>query len=276
MQLLSNKQKYFLYTCKYTYDPFKSSPNDNPEAELPLAIGEYLFILSEEDEDGFYMAETIASRRGLVPSNFIERVNIDQTNLQKYLQSLPKSNFYLNRKFCLNWTLIYLLLDLLLNSKFKECANLSNIDAGQIILAAQQVIQKAPAQKEKVEPTSSAVTLPTVPTTTTQNQAKNALIPAKYIDELSESTVKIGLPYPYNIKIEKRSDTSFLVRWEAPTAAISLNQSIDCDQNDVNIDTSDPKVQSYSIYLNHEIYTMINASEETYALVENADLSVVS
>ena len=91
VQLLSNKQKYFLYTCKYTYDPFKSSPNDNPEAELPLAIGEYLFILSEEDEDGFYMGETIASRRGLVPSNFIERVNIDQTNLQKYLTNLPKS-----------------------------------------------------------------------------------------------------------------------------------------------------------------------------------------
>ena len=163
-----------------------------------------------------------------------------------------------------------------MNPKFKECANLCSIDAGQIILAAQQVIQKAPAQKEKPETPSSAVTLPAVPTQQQQQQqSKNSLIPiAKYIDELSESTVKIGLPYPHNIKIEKRSDTSFVIRWEAPTAAISLNQSIDCDQNDASIDTCDPKIQSYNIYLNHEIYTMINATEETIALVEDVDLSV--
>ena len=90
-QLLSNKQKYFLYSCKYSYDPFKSSPNDNPEAELTLSTGEYVFILSEEDEDGFYRGESLDSKRGLVPSNFVERVSIDQANLQKYLQSLPKS-----------------------------------------------------------------------------------------------------------------------------------------------------------------------------------------
>lgn len=85
------KQKYFLYTCKYSYDPFKMSPNDNPEAELPLLAGDYLFILSEEDEDGFYTGELLNTRRGLVPSNFVERINLDQNNINKYLQSLPKS-----------------------------------------------------------------------------------------------------------------------------------------------------------------------------------------
>lgn len=91
-ELQANRQKYFLYTCKYSYDPVKSSPNDNPEAELPLSTGEYLFILNEEDEDGFYMGESLSSHRGLVPSNFVEKVVIDQSNLQKYVQSLPKSN----------------------------------------------------------------------------------------------------------------------------------------------------------------------------------------
>ena len=87
------KQKYFLYTCKYSYDPFRNSPNDNPEAELPLFAGDYLFILSEEDEDGFYTGELLNGKRGLVPSNFVERVNLDQSNINKYLNTLPKSRF---------------------------------------------------------------------------------------------------------------------------------------------------------------------------------------
>ncbi len=91
-QLQALKQKYFLYTCKYSYDPLKSSPNNNPEAELTLLTGDFVFILSEEDEDGFYMGESIVGKRGLVPSNFVEKVNIDQANLQKQIQSLPKSN----------------------------------------------------------------------------------------------------------------------------------------------------------------------------------------
>ena len=89
------KEKYFLYTCKYSYDPFKNSPNDNPEAELPLIAGEYLFILNEEDEDGFYTGELLNGQRGLVPSNFVERVNLEKNNLNKYLLTelnLPKSN----------------------------------------------------------------------------------------------------------------------------------------------------------------------------------------
>lgn len=86
------KQKYILYTCKYSYDPFKNSPNDNPEAELPLQAGEYLYILSEEDEDGFYMGELLAGKRGLVPSNFIERITLNEANLNKHLTTLPKSN----------------------------------------------------------------------------------------------------------------------------------------------------------------------------------------
>ena len=89
------KEKYFLYACKYSYDPFKNSPNDNPEAELPLIAGEFLFILNEEDEDGFYTGELLNGQRGLVPSNFVERVNLEKNNLNKYLNaelSLPKSN----------------------------------------------------------------------------------------------------------------------------------------------------------------------------------------
>jgi hypothetical protein len=58
------KQKYYLYLCKYSYDPLTNSPNDNPEAELSLSAGDYLFILNEEDEDGFYVGESIVGKKG--------------------------------------------------------------------------------------------------------------------------------------------------------------------------------------------------------------------
>ena len=91
-ELICPKKKYFLYLCKYSYDPFKDSPNDNPEAELPLLAGDYLYILSEEDEDGFFMGELINGRQGLVPSNFVEKVNLDINGINKLVPILPKSN----------------------------------------------------------------------------------------------------------------------------------------------------------------------------------------
>uniref|UniRef100_A0A8C3UR50 TSPO associated protein 1 n=1 Tax=Catharus ustulatus TaxID=91951 RepID=A0A8C3UR50_CATUS len=58
------------------YNPF-DGPNENPEAELPLTAGEYIYIYGEMDEDGFFEGELMDGRRGLVPSNFVERVSDD-------------------------------------------------------------------------------------------------------------------------------------------------------------------------------------------------------
>nr|KAG5693025.1 hypothetical protein BaRGS_005649 [Batillaria attramentaria] len=66
-----------VYVAKYSYDPFEYSPNENPEAELPLSAGDYVLVLGDMDEDGFFEGELIDGRRGLVPSNFIERVAED-------------------------------------------------------------------------------------------------------------------------------------------------------------------------------------------------------
>jgi len=61
---------------------------------LPLTAGEHLFMLNEDDEDGFYMGQLLSGRKGLVPSNFVERINLDQTNVLKTLQTLPTSDIY--------------------------------------------------------------------------------------------------------------------------------------------------------------------------------------
>nr|XP_033778811.1 peripheral-type benzodiazepine receptor-associated protein 1 isoform X3 [Geotrypetes seraphini] len=64
------------FLARYSYNPF-DGPNENPEVELPLTAGEYIYIYGEMDDDGFYEGELMDGRRGLVPSNFIEQVSDD-------------------------------------------------------------------------------------------------------------------------------------------------------------------------------------------------------
>uniref|UniRef100_A0A3Q3DX17 RIMS binding protein 2 n=1 Tax=Hippocampus comes TaxID=109280 RepID=A0A3Q3DX17_HIPCM len=60
----------------WNYNPY-DGPNDNPEMELPLTAGEYIYVYGGVDDDGFYEGELVDGRRGLVPSNFVERVSDD-------------------------------------------------------------------------------------------------------------------------------------------------------------------------------------------------------
>uniref|UniRef100_A0A8C5TGC3 RIMS-binding protein 2 n=1 Tax=Malurus cyaneus samueli TaxID=2593467 RepID=A0A8C5TGC3_9PASS len=81
--------------CEYfSYNPF-DGPNENPEAELPLTAGEYIYIYGDMDEDGFFEGELMDGRRGLVPSNFVERVSDDDlmTFLPPELNDLTHSSY---------------------------------------------------------------------------------------------------------------------------------------------------------------------------------------
>lgn len=42
-----------------SYNPFEG-PNENPEAELPLTAGEYIYIYGNMDEDGFFEGRKVA------------------------------------------------------------------------------------------------------------------------------------------------------------------------------------------------------------------------
>ncbi|XP_033627080.1 RIMS-binding protein 2-like isoform X2 [Asterias rubens] len=70
--------KLAVFIARYNYDPYRDSPNDNPDAELPLTAGDYIYVYGDPDEesewDGFYEGELMDGQRGLVPCNFIERV----------------------------------------------------------------------------------------------------------------------------------------------------------------------------------------------------------
>lgn len=50
MPLPASQHAFQVFVAKYNYDPVQYSPNENPEAELALTAGDYLFIYGEMDE----------------------------------------------------------------------------------------------------------------------------------------------------------------------------------------------------------------------------------
>ncbi|XP_037849281.2 peripheral-type benzodiazepine receptor-associated protein 1 isoform X15 [Chlorocebus sabaeus] len=82
-----------VFLARYSYNPFEG-PNENPEAELPLTAGEYIYVYGNMDEDGFFEGELMDGRRGLVPSNFVECVSDDDllTSLPPELADLSHSS----------------------------------------------------------------------------------------------------------------------------------------------------------------------------------------
>lgn len=49
-RMTSKKAPIQVYIVKYSYDPYQHSPNENPEAELPLSSGDYVLVLGDMDE----------------------------------------------------------------------------------------------------------------------------------------------------------------------------------------------------------------------------------
>ena len=53
LSVLAKKGPIQVYIAKYSYDPYQYSPNENPEAELPLHSGDYVLIYGDMDEVGY-------------------------------------------------------------------------------------------------------------------------------------------------------------------------------------------------------------------------------
>uniref|UniRef100_I3M8J9 RIMS-binding protein 2 n=1 Tax=Ictidomys tridecemlineatus TaxID=43179 RepID=I3M8J9_ICTTR len=92
----TSKQRYsgkvHLCVARYSYNPF-DGPNENPEAELPLTAGKYLYVYGDMDEDGFYEGELLDGQRGLVPSNFVDFIQDNESRLASTLGTEQDQNF---------------------------------------------------------------------------------------------------------------------------------------------------------------------------------------
>ncbi|CAH8540440.1 unnamed protein product [Schistosoma haematobium] len=72
----------------YDYDPTTMSPNiDGAQEELPFREGQLIKILTECDEDGFYLGEC-NGLRGLVPSNMVSELQSHSLRSQKINHSI--------------------------------------------------------------------------------------------------------------------------------------------------------------------------------------------
>uniref|UniRef100_A0A672JIF1 RIMS-binding protein 2 n=1 Tax=Salarias fasciatus TaxID=181472 RepID=A0A672JIF1_SALFA len=87
--------KVRLCIARYSYNPY-DGPNEHPEAELPLVAGKYLYVYGTMDEDGFYEGELLDGQRGLVPSNFVDFVQDEETSSAHHRDTVAKDPSYLN------------------------------------------------------------------------------------------------------------------------------------------------------------------------------------
>ncbi|EDV22210.1 uncharacterized protein TRIADDRAFT_59211 [Trichoplax adhaerens] len=68
-----------VFVAKYDYNPMETSPNKQPEFELPFKANEYVIAYGNTNISGYYNAELLSGRRGLAPSNYLRRVTAGST-----------------------------------------------------------------------------------------------------------------------------------------------------------------------------------------------------
>ncbi|XP_071884037.1 uncharacterized protein [Anas platyrhynchos] len=66
-------QRIRKFLALYSYDP-ADSPNEHPELELHLTAGQFVYVIGDMDEDGWYIGERTDGSRGFVPSNLVQEV----------------------------------------------------------------------------------------------------------------------------------------------------------------------------------------------------------
>ncbi|XP_051891633.1 peripheral-type benzodiazepine receptor-associated protein 1 isoform X3 [Pristis pectinata] len=173
--------KLKVFIARYSYNPF-DGPNENPEAELPLTAGEYIYVYGDMDEDGFYEGELMDGRRGLVPSNFIERVS-DEDMLTFHP---PEAND-------------------LSHSSFQEISFHSGSE------------QSLPLQNNSIE--KSETSSPHEDLTLHDSQIKPESHVSNGFDLNAEEVAEYNedvVPYPRKLKLIKQLAKSIIVSWESP------------------------------------------------------------
>ncbi|XP_062845270.1 peripheral-type benzodiazepine receptor-associated protein 1-like [Trichomycterus rosablanca] len=182
--------KLQVFIARYSYNPY-DGPNDNPEVELPLTAGEYIYVYGDMDDDGFYEGELMDGRRGLVPSNFVERVSDDDAH------EAPDFS----------------------HNSFQESSFLSNSER---LHQRQHHVRFGHSTTERTEASASSenTKTPTVPLC-------NGLdLDLDLEEEMGTNTV----PHPCKLTLIKQLGKSIVVGWEAPPVVRIQSYNVYVDQ----------------------------------------------
>ncbi|XP_071317042.1 RIMS-binding protein 2 isoform X2 [Trachinotus anak] len=174
--------KLQVFIARYSYNPY-DGPNDNPEVELPLTAGEYIYVYGDMDDDGFYEGELMDGRRGLVPSNFVERVSDDDVMSTHHPETGDMSH------------------NSLLDSSLHSASHQHHLHVG---VSASEVTEASAASGPASAPLDSASAL---------------AVPAPLTNGLDLDLEEVGVdivPYPRKLTLIKQLAKSIIIGWDPP------------------------------------------------------------
>ncbi|XP_042355019.1 LOW QUALITY PROTEIN: peripheral-type benzodiazepine receptor-associated protein 1 [Plectropomus leopardus] len=174
--------KLQVFIARYSYNPY-DGPNDNPEVELPLTAGEYIYVYGDMDDDGFYEGELMDGRRGLVPSNFVERVSDDDVMSTHHPETADMSH------------------NSLLDSSLHSASHQHHLHAG---VGASDRTEASAASGPASAPSDSASAL---------------AVPAPLTNGLDLDLEEVGVdivPYPRKLTLIKQLAKSIIIGWDPP------------------------------------------------------------
>ncbi|XP_068455823.1 peripheral-type benzodiazepine receptor-associated protein 1 isoform X2 [Clinocottus analis] len=174
--------KLQVFIARYSYNPY-DGPNDNPEVELPLTAGEYIYVYGDMDDDGFYEGELMDGRRGLVPSNFVERVSDDDVMSGHHPETGDASH------------------NSLLDSSLHSASHQHHLHVG------------ASASERTGAPAASG------PASAPSDSASALAVPAPLTNGLDLDLEEVGVdivPYPRKLTLIKQLAKSIIIGWDPP------------------------------------------------------------
>ncbi|XP_070699772.1 peripheral-type benzodiazepine receptor-associated protein 1 [Pempheris klunzingeri] len=174
--------KLQVFIARYSYNPY-DGPNDNPEVELPLTAGEYIYVYGDMDDDGFYEGELMDGRRGLVPSNFVERVSDDDVMSAQHPETADMSH------------------NSLLDSSLHSASHQHHLHTG---VSASERTEASAASGPASAPSDSASAL---------------AVPAPLTNGLDLDLEEVGVdivPYPRKLTLIKQLAKSIIIGWDPP------------------------------------------------------------
>ncbi|XP_055995650.1 peripheral-type benzodiazepine receptor-associated protein 1-like isoform X20 [Ostrea edulis] len=239
LSILAKKGPIQVFQAKYSYDPIQYSPNENPDAELPINSGDYVLVYGEMDEDGFFDGELLNGKRGLVPSNFIEKVADE--DLSDFHAAMSDANHHDDDSITGN-------------SIQQDLDYDSSEEMGE--KDTKQKLTDLKITRDKCSPHQSH----------SQSNSRPSSDHGSDIDDLDLldssklTSVKVQsqpvdsmLPCPRELTLDRQLTNSIVISWKPPF-----------DHNRLD-------VKSYHVYVDGVFKSLVRKNERTKALLENVD-----
>ncbi|XP_052832510.1 RIMS-binding protein 2 isoform X6 [Octopus bimaculoides] len=222
-----------VYIAKYNYDPFQFSPNENPETELALNSGDYVFINGEMDEDGFFEGELINGNKGLVPSNFVEKV--PDVDLIDFSSILVASGHHSDES-------------VLSGLSTQPDLDFNSSDESEKLSAIMKPPVLFPDDKVPFSNLDSVIDLGDIEEVDEDSHSK--LLGLSNYSNFDKETETI---FPHKLNLDRQLTNSVLISWVAPE--VDRNVEIIC----------------YQVFVDNKFKISVKRNERTKALLEDID-----